>query len=476
MPTRNIPGIISARMLLATLLVAAAPAAVPGQGASSTTQKETPPAPGTPKNFKLPPTRTFSLANGMQVTLIPFGLVPKVSMDLQVRTGKIDEGPNDVSLASVVGDMMREGTTTRTPQDVSRQAADMGGSVDVFAQDEMMSVSGTVLSDFSAGLVTLIADVAQHPRFDPADLKRIIDKHARDDAVALAQAGAVARKTFREMTYGDHPFARIYPTEEVLRGFTIERVRDFYTKNLGAQRAHLYVSGVYDAKAVERAVHQAFDAWPSGAPATERPPVIAAKQQVAVIDRANSVQSSMRMGVPVADPSSPDYIRMTVTDYLLGGAFGSRITSNIREDKGYTYSPGSFINVYKKSAVWMEIADVTSNVTGASLTEIFKEIDRLRTEPPTEQELDGIKNNLAGVFTVQNSSRGGLIGQMSFVNLHGLGPDYLTSYVKNVMAVSPADVKATAEKYLDPSKISIAIVGDKRSAEKQLGDVKVIKP
>ncbi len=466
---------ISERRIGVALLLAIS-SVVSAQSPAPPPQKETPPAPGTPKNFKLPPTRTFSLKNGMQVTLIPFGIVPKVTMDLQVRTGRIDEGPNDVSLSSVVGDMMREGTTTRTPQDVSRQAADMGGSVDVSAGDEIMSVSGTVLSDFTAGLVALIADVAQHPRFDSADLKRIIDKHARDDAVALAQAGVLARKQFREMTYGDHPFARLYPTEPMLRGFTIERVRDFYTKNLGAQRAHLYVSGVYDARAVEQAVHSAFDDWSTGASATERPPVIAAKQQVAVIDRAKSVQSSMRMGVAVADPSSPDFIKLTVTDYLLGGAFGSRITSNIREDKGYTYSPGSFVGVYKKSAIWMEIADVTTNVTGASLTEIFKEIDRLRTEAPPEPELTGIKNNLAGVFTVQNSSRGGLIGQMAFVNLHGLGQDYLTSYVKNVMAVSPEDVKTTAQKYIDPAKISIAIVGDKKSVEKQLGEVKAIKP
>ena len=120
-----------------------------------------------------------------------------------------------------------------------------------------------------------------------------------------------------------------------------------------------------------------------------------------------------------------------MTDALLGGAFGSRITSNIREDKGYTYSPGSFIWTRKKASMWVETADVTSNVTGASLTEIFKEIDRLRTEAPPQAELDGIKNNLAGVFTVQNSSRYGLINQLEFVDLHGLGDEYVNNYVKN---------------------------------------------
>jgi predicted Zn-dependent peptidase len=439
-------------------------------------QKETPPAPGTPKNFRVPPSTTFSLPNGMQITMVPFGRVPKVTMDLQVRTGRIDEAPNEASLSSVMADMLREGTTTRTAQDVSRQVADMGGSVDVFAGSETMSITGTVLSDFSAGLVGLIADLAQHPRFDSTDLKRIIDKQSRDNAIALAQAGEQSRKLFREMTYGNHPFARLYPTEAMLRGYSVDKVRAFYAKNVGAKRAHLYVSGIYDRRAVERAIREAFESWPAGADATENPPVVNPKQQVVVQDRANSVQSAIRLGGPVADPSSPDWIRLSVTDYLLGGAFGSRITSNIREDKGYTYSPYSSVSVFKKSGVWTEIADVTTNVTGPSISEIFKEVDRLRTEAPPERELTGIKNNLAGVFVVQNSSRYGLIYQMAFVDLHGLGPNYLESYVKNVMAVTSEDVRATATKYLDPSKMSIAIVGNKKEVEKQLGEVKAIKP
>jgi predicted Zn-dependent peptidase len=441
-----------------------------------TQQKETPPAPGTPKNFRVPPSTTFTLPNGMQVTMVPFGRVPKVTMDLQVRTGRIDEAPNEVALSAVMGDMLREGTTTRTAQEISGQVADMGGSLDVFTSDEIVSISGTVLSDFSAGLVRLMADVAQHPRFDSTDLKRIIDKQSRDNAVALAQAGEQSRKLFREITYGNHPFARIFPPESMLRGYSVDKVRAFYAKNVGATRAHLYVSGIYDRRVVERAIREAFEAWPAGAVATESPPVVNPKQQVAVQDRANSVQSAIRVGGPVADPSNPDWIKLSVTDYLLGGAFGSRITSNIREDKGYTYSPFSTFSVYKKSAVWVEIADVTTNVTGASIAEIFKEVDRLRNDAPPEAELTGIKNNLAGVFVVQNSSRDGLINQMAFVDLHGLGPNYLESYVKNVMAVTPTDVRTTAAKYLDPSKMSIAIVGNKKEVEKQLGEVKAIKP
>ena len=442
----------------------------------STARKETPPKPGTPKNFRVPPRRNFTLPNGLQVTLVPFGRVPKVAMELEVRSGIIDQGPNDISLASVMSDMLLEGTATRTAQDISRQAAEMGGSVNVTPGSEVIAISGEVLSDRATAFIPLLADVVMNPRFAEADLKRIIDQHARNNAIALSSPGTLAQKRFREIMYGSHPFANVYPPEEMLRGFNVARVRDFHTKNFGAKRSRLYVSGVFNAAQVEQAIRDAFGTWAEGPAPTENPPVITAKRQVEVIDRANSVQSSIWMGLPVADPSNADWVRMNVTDALLGGAFGSRITSNIREDKGYTYSPGSFIWTRKKASMWVETADVTSNVTGASLTEIFKEIDRLRTEAPPQAELDGIKNNLAGVFTVQNSSRYGLINQLEFVDLHGLGDDYVTNYVKNLLAVTPEDVRATAEKHLDPKKISIAIVGTKRDIEKQLGEVKVIPP
>lgn len=442
----------------------------------STARREVPPAPGTPKNFRVPPRRNFTLPNGLQVTLVPFGRVPKVAVELEIRTGIIDQGPNDISLAAVMSDMLLEGTTTRTAQDISRQAAEMGGSVNVTPGSEVIAIGGEVLSDRGSTFIPLLADVVLNPRFDESDLRRTIDKHARDNAVALASPGTLAQKRFREIMYGSHPFANVFPPEEMLRGFTVARVRDFHAKNFGARRSRLYVSGVFNAGPIEQAIRDAFGSWAEGPAPTENPPVITARRQVDVIDRPNSVQSSIWMGLPVADPSNADWVKMNVTDALLGGAFGSRITSNIREDKGYTYSPFSFIWTRKNASMWVETADVTSNVTGASLTEIFREIDRLRTEAPPQAELDGIKNNLAGGFTVQNSSRFGLINQLEFVDLHGLGDDYVTNYVKNILAVTPEEVRATAEKHLDPQKISIAIVGTKRDIEKQLGDVKVIPP
>jgi predicted Zn-dependent peptidase len=461
-------------LLLAALGGAATgPAAVRADSAQGQgPQKETPPAPGPPKGFTVPPRTTIPLPNGLQLTLVPYGHIPKAAVVLEVRTGLIDEGPDDVTLSSVVADMLLEGTTTRSAQDISRQAADMGGSLSANAGDERTTIGGEVLSDFADRFVTLIADVARSPRVAPADLKRILDKHARDNAIALASPQSQAQKKFNEMMYGSHPFSHTFPAEATLRGFTVERVRAFHGRNFGAARARLYVSGVFDAAKVEQAARSALGTWPAGAPPTVNPPAVAGRRAVALVDRPKSQQSSIWLGVPVQDPAGPDWIRLGVTDALLGGAFVSRITVNIREDKGYAYSPYSVLSADKGSAIWVEIADVTTAVTGKALTEILKEIERLRAEAPPAQEVEGIRNSLAGTFVIRNSSRLGLIGQLRFVDLHGLGDAYLSTYVKNVFAVSPEDVRVTAAKYLDPAKASIAIVGDRRAVEPQIASLR----
>jgi predicted Zn-dependent peptidase len=153
---------------------------------------------------------------------------------------------------------------------------------------------------------------------------------------------------------------------------------------------------------------------------------------------------------------------------LLGGSFGSRITSNIREQKGYTYSPSSQLSSRYRDAYWVETADVTTKDTGASLKEIIAEIKRLQAEPPSDKELKGIQNYLAGTFVLQNSSRAGIIGQLEFVDLHGLSAEYLNTFVSRVYAVTPAQVQQMASKYIQSDKALIVVVGDKKVIADQI--------
>jgi zinc protease len=343
----------------------------------------------------------------------------------------------------------------------------MGGELTVGVGPDRANLTTEVLSERGPQALRLLADVAQRPRLPEADLARIKATLARALAIQKSTPQSVAQEQFAALTYGDHPYGRIFPTEAMLAAYTLDDVRRFHKAHYGPKRARLYVAGVFDPAAMEAAVREAFGSW-SGGVETRSPAAAQRGRAVKLIDRADAPQSTILLGLRVPDPSNKDWVALEVADSLLGGSFASRITSNIREQKGYTYSPFSSINAHPKEAQWVEQADVTTAVTGAALKEIFAEIDRLRTEAPPADELRGIQNNLAGVFVVQNASRGGLISRLAFVDQHGLGESYLTDYVNRVMAITPDDVRRVAKAYLAPERMNLVVVGDEKTVKAQL--------
>ena len=433
-------------------------------------QKQSAPPAGPPRGFTLPEKHEITLPNGMGVTLVQYGVLPKADVALIVRAGNVDEAAVQVSLADVMGDLMAEGTTTRSAEAVAQAAASMGGSIEISVTMDQTRMGGSVLSEFAPRMVQLVADVARNPALPDSELSRIKANRLRDLAVQMTQPQPIALEKFREVLYPDHPYGRVFPTPEMVQGFTIKDVRDFYAANVGAARSHLYVVGRFDAQATEAAIRAAFGDWQRGEIEKVPAPHPVGSRAVYLIDRPGAVQSTLYIGLPVAGPTSSDYVPLLVTDALLGGSFGSRITSNIREQKGYTYSPYSTVSTRYHDAYWVEQADVTTKFTGPSIKEILGEVERLRKEPPSADELRGIQNYLAGTFVLQNSTRGGIISQLSFVRLQGLGDDYLTDFVKRVHSVTPAEVQSIAQKYLDPNRMPIVVVGDRKVIEGQLGE------
>jgi len=430
--------------------------------------QQKPPEAGTPRDLVLPAARRFTLANGLPVTMVPFGQVPKVVIRLVVAAGNVYESKDEVWLADLTGNLMREGTATYAADAIAREFAGMGGELGISVASDTASVSTEVLAERAGDAVRLIAEVAQHPRLPASELERVKGNLLRQLAIQKASAQAIAQEKFAQLLYGDHPYGRVFPTDGALKGYTIDQVRAFHQNHYGAARARLYVAGVFDQSAVEVTIRQAFEGWERGQPNVRPAEPASSERRFALIDRADAPQSTVLLGLRVPSAAHKDWIALQVTDALLGGAFASRITANIREQKGYTYSPGSALDAHPGQADWVESADVTTKVTGESLKEIFYEIDRLRKEAPSANELHGIENNLAGVFTVQNASRTGVIGRLVFVDLHGLGADYLSTYVKRVMAVTPEDVRRIASEYLLPDKMTLVVVGDEKVVKPQV--------
>jgi len=427
-----------------------------------------PPKPGPPRDFRVPEPKRFTLDNGLQVALVQWGNMPKVRFTLSLRTGNAFEKANEVWLADLTADLMREGTLTRTASQISQEAARMGGALDVSVGADATTIAGDVLSEFGAHYAALVADVVRNPKFPASELDRLKANMSRNLAVSLSQPQQLALQKFRAVLYGDHPYGRVFPTNEMIQGYTLDQIKQFYASTYGAGRARLYVVGNFDPSAVEASIRKAFDGWTKGTTPAAATPKPVSTRAVYLVDRPGAPQSTIILGMPTIDPSSDDFVALTVMDALLGGAFASRITKNIREDKGYTYSPYSELSARYRDAYWAENADVTTAQTGPSLKEILSEIDRLQAQPPDAKELEGIKNYLAGTYVLQNSSRGGITAQLQYVDLHGLPATYPNTYVKKVYSVSPQQVSELARKYLQDDQATIVIVGDRKVIEEQV--------
>src|SRR5215468_4351032 len=291
-------------------------------------EKQAPPAGGPPKPFNVPAHESYALPNGMKVTLVPYGNLPKVTLSLVMRTGNLNEPAGMPGLADMVGKLMKEGTTSKSSKQIAEEAAGMGGAVTITVGADESDVTTDVLSDFSAKAVTLLADVAQHPLFPESELPRLKNDAERQLAISKAVPQNMALEKFRKILYGDHPYGTVFPTQESIQKTTVANIKKYHTENFGAARAQLYVAGRFDPVEVKKAIAASFGGWATGPVRTFRPPNVSPKRVLDLTDRPGAAQSTLLVGMPVPPPTSPVAVSLIVTNSLLGGSFGSRITSN----------------------------------------------------------------------------------------------------------------------------------------------------
>lgn len=420
--------------------------------------------------FSLPPRRTESLPGGGRATLIEAGTIPLASIRLVLRVGAVDAPADATWLERFTHDYLREGTERLDAAAFAGALAAMGGRLHVDVDEHTTTIGTEVLAEHAGAAAALLVELARTSRFPADALERLrADAHRTLD-LANAQPGWLSHIAFRRALFGDQAYGRVSPEAATLDTFTTEGVRAFWSTNAGPNRAHLMVAGRFDADAVIEAARTGFEDWQPAVPPPALDITAHSERAVHLVDRPGAEQSTLQVGLPAIDPTVPDYVALEVTNALLGGAFSSRITMNIREAKGYTYSPRSTITAGPRIAYWAEAADVTTDVTGASLHEIFYEIDRLRSEAPSEAELSGLRNYVAGSFVIRQSSPSSLLDHLEFLDLHGLDASYSEAYLGRVQAVTPEEVQRIAVTYLRPEEMTIAVVGDRSRVEGQVAE------
>src|SRR5215475_125182 len=217
-------------------------------------EKQVPPAGGTPKPFNVPAHESYALPNGMKVTLVPYGNLPKVTLSLVLRTGNLNEPADMPGLADITGKLMKEGTTSKSSKQIAEEAAGMGGALNITVGADESDVTTDVLSDFGAKAAVLLADVAQHPLFPESELPRLKTDAERQLSISKAVPQNMALEKFRKVLYGDHPYGTVFPTQESIQKTTLADIKKFYEGNFGATRSHLYIAGRFDVAEVKKAI------------------------------------------------------------------------------------------------------------------------------------------------------------------------------------------------------------------------------
>ena len=410
--------------------------------------------------FSLPVVERTQTDSGVELQLVTAGSVPKASVRLVLPMGSVHESPEQTWIAQLISEYLKEGAGDLDCTDLADAVARMGGRLNVNVDDDTMTISAAVLGEYAADFVRLLGQIVREPTFPASELDRLKSDLQRNLDLAKAQPGALAAAAFRRALYADHPYGRLLTTPEAIDRFSAESSREFFEARAIPSGTRLYVAGTFDVAQVTRAAESAFQGWESAATAESVPAKASSVRAIHLVDRPGAEQSTLSIGLPVPDPTNVDYVPLSVTNALLGGSFYSRITLNIREDKGYTYSPRSVLSTHPGSAHWVETADVTTNVTGASLHEIFAEVNRLGEEPPTAEELEGIQNYVAGAYVLRHATPGGILDQLAFLDLHGLDHDWAAAYVDRVLALSADEMRQMAHDHIRADEMVIAIVGD----------------
>ena len=418
--------------------------------------------------YRLPERHRLALDNGLRATLVDVGAVPKAHVRLALRAGGLNERAGKTGLAVLVSRFLKEGTRELDAAELAERVAGLGGRLDVHVDDDATTLEAQVLSESVPELLALLGEVVRQPAMPEDELPRLQAELLREIDIARSQPDTLAVERFQAALYGEHPYGRTLPAVADVEALTIDDVRTFAAEELGARRASIYVAGRFDLEAADVALRASFAGWAPGAEPLLLPPQPRSERAIHLADRPGAEQSTLRLGLPVAAARDADYVALVVTDALLGGAFMSRITLNLREDKGYTYSPRSALALRYRDAHWVEAADVTTEFTGASLHEIFAEIERLRGEPPPADELRGVQTYVAGSHVVRGATPSGVLNQLAFLDFHELGDAHAEEFVERVYAVTAEHVRRVAEQQLRAEAMTIAIAGDATVIREQI--------
>jgi zinc protease len=414
---------------------------------------------------KLPKATETVLSNGLTVMIIEDHRLPLVSLQYNVSGAGPLYDPADIpGLATITASMLREGTTTRTSEEIAEQAAQLGATLNSAAAfgSSATVISASGLSDNFDQWFALTNDILLNPNFSADELNRLKARVKVSLSQQRTSPNFLVVERFNRAVYGNHPGAVITPTAVSLDLMTQEALRNWHDERFAPQNTILGITGDVKSAELLPKIEKALAGWKKTTLKEVLPPNAkpATAKKIYLVDRPNSVQTTLMMGNISIDRRDPDLIPLTVINQIFGGGAAARLFINLREEKGYTYGAYSSFTALKYPGPWRAYADVRTDVTDGAMAEFVKEIRRIGSERVPDSELEDAKHALVASFALGLEEPETALNYEIIRKIYGYPMDYWDNYPAKIAAVTAADVQRVARKYFNADTMQIVAVGD----------------
>jgi predicted Zn-dependent peptidase len=423
---------------------------------------------------KLPRPQEADLPNGIHLMVLEDRRAPQITMQLIIPgAGGYFDPPDHAGLAQFTAAQMREGTATRTSEQISTELERIAATVNVGAglSSQDATLSASCLSEHFGTVLDLAADILLNPSFPEAELTRYKAQQRAQLTQVRANPAFLAAERFNQVVYGDHPASRVLPALASLEKATRDALVAFHKAHYAPDFAILAIAGDITMADARKQIEAKLGAWRKAGlakPAVTEPKPIE-KPGVHLVARPNSVQTDLTVGTQSITRTSPDYFSLTVLNKVIGGGPTGRLFVHLREEKGYTYGAYSNLGALAYRGTWQASTQVRTEVTKPALTDLLDEIRQIReVRVPDKEFLDNKRSIVAG-FALELESAQAVLSNHIIRYRYGLPADYWDRYPERIMAVTQDDVLAAGKTYLDPSRLQIVAVGNADAIKEFLG-------
>ncbi len=400
----------------------------------------------------------FVLENGLKVFVIENHKLPTITYSLSIDVDPIFEGEK-AGYTSLVGGMLEAGTLTRTKEKLDEEVDFMGASIGAYASGAYASG----LSKYKGEMMEILSDVILNPVFPQKEFDKLVKQTLTSLEAESENPDAITRNIKGQVFYGkQHPYGEFMRKETVKR-IEMNDVIKYYENNFKANSSVLTIVGDITLAEAKELTKKNLAKWGKGELKKNEIdiPDLPSTPQVAVVNKDGAVQSNIAVGNIVSlKLGDPDYEAVQVMNEIFGGGFSGRLFQNLREDKEYTYGAYGSVNADKYIGSFSASAKTRNEVTDSAVEQFLYEINRIRKEKVSEEDLKSTKQYIAGTFAQALESPRTLASFASNIDEYGLPKDYFKGYLKRINAVTADDVKRVANKYMKPDNIHIVVVGN----------------